>query len=166
MPQLLTSKPICSQLYQHKVIPFTFWRVALICGCVAPVFVTCGVLTVHVWMLCVPWGSLWSLYVCCIGCWSARFAPFKLLRMRKKVGISPMSFEQCIIVTSDTNKWPRKISWELSPVITWQCRERYLCLRGFSPGVPHWSNGLTRGLHLPQWQVKSSSRNCLKHDFW
>lgn len=111
-------------------------------------------------------GSLWSLYVCCIGCWSARFAPFKLLRMRKKVGISPMRFEQCISVTSDTSKWPQKISWELSPVITWQCRERYLCLRGFSPGVPHWSDGLTWGLHLPQWQVKSPSRNCLKHNFW
>lgn len=43
-------------MYQHRVVQFAFWRVALICGCVAPVCVTCGVHTLHVWMLCVPWG--------------------------------------------------------------------------------------------------------------
>lgn len=106
MPQLFKSKTMRSQLYQHRVVQFTFWRVALICDCVDPVCVTCGVHNVQVWMLHLPWGHF-GVYIA-LGTASARFDPFKLLRMRKKVGMSPMSFEQCISVTSDSSKWPSK----------------------------------------------------------
>lgn len=78
----------------------------ILCGCAVPVCVTCGVHTVHVWMLSLPWGHFGVCVALAAG--SARFGPFKLLRMRKKVGMSPMSFEQCISVTSDSSKWPSR----------------------------------------------------------
>lgn len=105
MPQLLKSKTVCSQLYQHRVVQVTFWRVTFFMA-VQLLFVTCGVHTVHVWILCLPWGLSGVCVALAAG--SARFAPFKLLRMRKKVRMSPMSFEQCISVTSDSSTWPSK----------------------------------------------------------
>lgn len=61
-------------------------------------------------------GSLWSLYLCCSGCWKCQVYSFQAAQDEEGARDLSVSFalkfhqrEQCISVTSDISKWPRKI---------------------------------------------------------
>lgn len=91
-------------LYQQRVVPFVFQRVAIS--------------YVYMWYpycICTKAVCARDLFGVCIcvavAAGHARFYPFKLLRIRKEPGISPMSCalklryqEQCISVTSGISK--------------------------------------------------------------
>lgn len=61
-------------------------------------------------------GSLWSLYLCCSGCWKCQVYSFQAAQDEEGARDFSISFalkfhqrEQCISITSDISKWPRKI---------------------------------------------------------
>lgn len=167
--------PVCistelSDSYFREWILVTVMYRPLLCEVVVFVLYTCECCVHPRDSICAP-----------LAVGSARFAPSKLLSMRKKPGISPVSFDlkfhqqkqhmSPLISVNDLQKLDWK-SQELSAVISWQHTDgQRSCKRYVCPWVllcwrapPKWWINL--GAAHSQRQDKASPGNCLKCNFW
>lgn len=170
------AKQLVPGLYQLRIVWFIFCiYIAMYRPCLR------GLVHMHVWMLCVPWG-LFGVYICvALAAESARFVPFKLFKMRKELGISPMSFalkfhqqEWCISVTSDTSKWPREVRLREPGALT----SDYTAAKKWATKLQEVRVPLGAPLLVCSAEVtdkprgrtflndKSCPSNCLKQNFW